>query len=218
MIEGRVVRLEESGTIVIELTFAPPQINSIAIELLCSRRTTHPYCIIHNSRVLDLFVYLQGYEYLVCWQDYTVYDFTWEPERHLPTAVVSNFVLSEIVPKRLSEFSVSFERAIQYRLRCRNPKAVVFVDFDVFRHVFGPENTVLCYPDDFKKLNLSDHWYYVLKKDGNGRKIKFPIKLSIRLCIRKMYVKNQGRLVEREAPLEKCSIYSCTEACALEDV
>lgn len=168
--------------------------------------------------ILNDLLFLQGYEYLVCWEGYTIYECTWEPEKHLPQTVVSNFVPSNIVPSRLNEFSASFERTVQTRLRCRNPKSVIFVDFDIFRHVFGPENTVLCYLDDFKKLNLSDHWFYILKKDGSGRKIKFPIKLSIRMSIRKIYVRSQGRLVEKEAPMERCSIYSCTEACAIEDV
>ena len=53
---------------------------------------------------------------------------------------------------------MSFERAIQARLRCRIQKSVIFVDFDVFRHVFGAENTMLCNLDDFKKLSLSDYW------------------------------------------------------------
>ena len=79
----------------------------------------------------------------------------------------------EILPHRLNEFSTSFERAIQARLWCRIPKSVILVDFDVFRHVFGAENTVLCNLDDFKKLSLSGHWFYVLKKDGTGRKLSF---------------------------------------------
>ena len=145
-------------------------------------------------------LFLQEYEYLVCWQDYTIHDCTWEPERHLPPSVLSSFVPPEILPHRLNEFSTSFERAIQARLRCRIPKSVIFVDFDAFRHLFGAENTVLCNLDDFKKLSLSDHWFYVLKKDRTGRKIKFPIRLSVRLRMRKIFVKSQGRLVEREAP------------------
>ena len=87
---------------------------------------------------------------------------------------------------------------------------MIFVDFDVFRHVFGAENTVLCNLDDFKKLSLSDHWFYVLKKDGTGRKIKFPIRLSVRLRMRKMFVKSHRRLVEREA-LPNTSVWLDTE-------
>ena len=143
---------------------------------------------------------------------------TWEPESHLLTSVLSSFVPQEILPHRLNEFSTSFERAIQARLRCRIPKSVILVDFDVFRHVFGAENTVLCNLDDFKKLSLSGHWFYVLKKDGAGRKIKFPFRLSVCLRMRKMFVKSQGRLVEREASMERCGIYSLTEACAVDDL
>ena len=69
---------------------------------------------------------------------------------------------------------------------------------------------VLCNLDDFKKLSLSDHWFYVLKKDGTGRKIKFPIRLIVRLRMRKMFVKSHGRLVEREA-LPNMSVWLDTE-------
>lgn len=162
--------------------------------------------------------YFQGYEYLVKWRDYRIEDCTWEPEFHLPESVVSNYIPSTVCTERLRQFSESFERAIKSRLRSRNPKSVIPVDYDLFRYVFGDATTLVCHLNDFNKLDLSDHWYYELNKDGNGRKIKFPMKLSVRLCRRKMYVKIQGQLTMKETVLEKCTVMSCTEACEVSDL
>ena len=136
----------------------------------------------------------------------------------MPINVISQFVPTEIDLTRLRQFSTSFERAIESRLKCRNPKTVVHVDFDVFRYVFGESSVVLCNIEDFSKLSLPDHWFYCLRKDGTGRKLKFPVKVTIRLCIRKMFVVCDGRLVQKDVPVERCSIYSCTEACTIEDL
>lgn len=56
------------------------------------------------------------------------------------------------------------------------------------------------------------------KKDGSGRKIRFPVKLTLRLCFRSVYVKHEGRLVKKEGPIERCSVYSCAEACTVDDL
>lgn len=85
------------------------------------------------------------------------------------------------------------------------------------RHIFGNNCSILCGIDDFNKLDLSDHWYYELKKDGTGRKLKFPIRLSVRLCQRKIYVKSDGKLTMKELALERCTVFSCTEACDITD-
>ena len=65
----------------------------------------------------------------------------------------------------------------------------------VFRSLFGDVPSKLCNLSDFDSLQLSDHWFYSLNHDGTGRKLNFPIKLSARLLIRKMYVKQEGRLI-----------------------
>ena len=77
--------------------------------------------------------YFQGYEYLVKWRDYRIEDCTWEPEFHLPESVVSNYIPSTVCTERLRQFSESFERAIKSRLRSRNPKSVIPVDYDLFQ-------------------------------------------------------------------------------------
>ena len=115
---------------------------------------------------------LQNYEYLVKWDGYNTDECTWEPEINLPNIVISNFIPSSISEERLRQFSVSFERAIQTRLKSKTSKFAVYVDFDVFRFVFGSETTVLCSKDSFSKLKMTEHWYYNIKKDGNRNKMK----------------------------------------------
>ena len=94
----------------------------------------------------------------------------------------------------------------------------VFVELDVFRYIFGDVSTKLCDLNDFKSLNLSENLYYNLNSDGTGKKIKFPIKVSARLTMRKIYVKNEDKLVQKTLPIEKCSVYSCTKACTIDDL
>jgi hypothetical protein len=77
---------------------------------------------------------------------------------------------------------------------------VIFVDLDVYRYVFGAESKTLCNYVDFEKLGLPEHWYYDIRKDGTGRKIKFPVQLSVRFAVRKTYVKSVGRLVLKTSP------------------
>ena len=165
-----------------------------------------------------LFFFFQGFEYLVKWKDYRLEDCTWEPEHHLPENVLVNYIPTEVASNRLQQFSDTFERAIKARLRSRNPKCVIPVEYDLFRHVFGNDCSLLCNLDSFSKLQLSDHWFYDLKKDGTGRKIKFPIRLTVRLCQRKIYVKSDEKLVLKEVVIERCTVFSCTEACDVSDL
>lgn len=67
-------------------------------------------------------------------------------------------------------------------------------------------------------MNLPANWYYRLDKDGTGRKLRFPIKLTPRLHVRKIYVKEGGKLVQKSTPTERCIMYSCTEACVLDNL
>ena len=152
------------------------------------------------------------------WKDFSIADCTWEPQRHLPEHVIVNFVLIQIDEGRLKVFSVVFERAVHGRLKSKNPVCSVYVDLDIYRYLFGDVSSKLCDLQDFTPLKLSDNWFYILNRDGTGKKLKFPIKLTARLCIRKMYVKQEGKLVLKTVPIEKCNLYSCTEACTMEDL
>ena len=156
-------------------------------------------------------VLFQTIQYLVKWKDFSIADCTWEPQRHLPEHVIVNFVPTQIDEDRLKVFSVAFERAVHGHLKSKNPVGSVYVDLDIYRYLFGDVSSKLCDLQDFTPLKLSDNWFYILNRDGTGKKLKFPIKLTARLCVRKMYVK-------QTVPIVKCNIYSCTEACTVEDL
>ena len=96
------------------------------------------------------------------------------------------FVPTQIDEDRLKVFSVAFERAVHGRLKSKNPVCSVYVDLDIYRYLFGDVSSKLCDLQDFTPLKLSDNWFYILNRDGTGKKLKFPIKLTARLCIRKM--------------------------------
>ena len=152
------------------------------------------------------------------WKDFSVWDATWEPTSHLPTHVIDNYVPTVVDSDRLRPFADSLERAVQSRLKCRNPAFSMFVDIDLLRHVFGDVSSKLCHIEDFNKLNLPSNWYYILHKDGTGRKLKFPVKVSIRLYFRTMYVKIGDQLVKKLKPVERLNCYSATEACTMSDL
>ena len=152
------------------------------------------------------------------WKDFPIWDATWEPKTHLPTTVLDSYVPIEVEQHRLPPFAESFERAVQSRLKCRNPAFSLFVDSDLFRYVFGDVSSKLCNRDDFEKLNLSSNWYYILQKDGTDRKLKFPVKISIHVYFRTMYVKSDGQLVKKTKPVERINCFSATEACTLADL
>ena len=155
---------------------------------------------------------------MVKWDGYDVSESTWEPEDHIPACILSSFVPTEISQEKMKHFSTVFERAIQNRLTSKSPKNVVFVEFDVFRFLFGNVKSVLCDLEDLDRLNMPPHWFYKLHADGYGCKIKFPIRLTIRLRFRKLHVKSNGLLEARNLPLERLTIFSCTEACSLAEI
>ena len=181
------------------------------------------YCCIHTTTTTTTFriyqlcsLYLQGFEYLVKWQEFHISDATWEPEGHLQQAVINSYIPSQLSQERIRHFSESFERLIGYRLRSKNPLSSMNCDLDIFRHMTGTsETTVLCHLQDFNRFELPDHWYYNLSKDGTGRKIKFPIKLSARVYMRKVYLKCDGRLELKNVPLERVTVFCCTEGCSV---
>ena len=109
------------------------------------------------------YICFQGYEYLVKWANYRLEDSTWEPERHIPHHVLESYIPTEVNTDRLCQLADVFERAINTRLKSRNPKCTVPVELDLFRYMFGNNCSILCDRIDFDKLDLSDHWFYELK-------------------------------------------------------
>lgn len=154
---------------------------------------------------------------MVKWKDYNVSDSTWEPEKHLPDSVTLNYIPSSIDQVRLKHFTADFERAVQLRLKSKNPQCHLFADLDVHRHIFG-ESSRLCELEDFAHLDLSQNWFYNLSKDGHGRKLKFPIRITPSIRMKKIYMKESGKVVTKNVPVEKCELYMCTEACDINDV
>ena len=139
---------------------------------------------------MSCILYLQSVEYLVKWQDFHISDSTWEPERHIQQALINSYIPTHLSIERIRHFSVSFERLIRNRLRSRNPLVSICCDLDIFRYMTGTtDKHVLLELEKFERFDLPNHWYYDLGKDGNGRKIKFLIKLSARVYMRQMYVK-----------------------------
>ena len=70
----------------------------------------------------------------------------------------------------------------------------MYVDLDVYRSCFGDSAEKLYNLKDFECLNLSSGWYYKLHKDGTGRKIKFPVRLTPKLHMQNVYVKDVRNL------------------------
>ena len=161
----------------------------------------------HNCFTILTFL-LQAYQYIVKWKGYNTLDSTWEPESNLPTNIIDNYIPDHINEARLRQFVDSFERAVQFRLKGKNPTFTVYVDLDIFRHLFGDRTIVLCDKADFEQLNMSENWYYVLDKHGIGKMLKFPVELSVRLYMKKMYVKREDKLVTKEKPMERCMVYA----------
>lgn len=92
-------------------------------------------------------------------------------------------------------------------------------DLDIFCYMTGTsEAKVLLNLHDFTKFEFPEHRFYELGKDGNGRKIKFPIRMSARVHMRKMYIKVDGHLVLKSSPAERVSVFCCTEGCSFSDI
>ena len=104
------------------------------------------------------------------------------------------------------------------RLKSKTPEFMFCGDLDVYRYIFGAHNSVLCNLGDFDKLSLPAHWYYDLCKDGTGRKLKFPVKVSPNLSFRKIYVKCNDSLVLKKVPVERVKVFACTESCSMDDL
>lgn len=167
----------------------------------------------------DVFIsLLQDYEYLVKWFGYPIHDSSWEPYGHLPKSLIKEYVPTDVVRDRMTQFALSFEREVHARLKRRNPQFSMSVESDVFRFVFGDIKSMLCQKNDFDKLNLPSNWFYVLNQDGSGRKLKFPVKITLKLFFRKLFIKCDGKLVTKVNPIERLTCFSATETCFVDDL
>ena len=119
---------------------------------------------------------------------------------------------------RVRHFASSFERSVASRLRSRNAIFSIYCDLDIFRYLFGDRNDILLYESDFDNLYLPINWYYIIKKDGNGKKLKFPIKTKAKLYFRKMFLKIEGRVVLKQRPIERVNFFAATESCSFGDI
>ena len=90
----------------------------------------------------------------------------WEPENNLPGYLITNFNQPPASESRVKIFSRLFEDAIQRRLRSRNNRVVIQFDSDIYRHLFGGNESGLFFKENLPKLVLSDSWYYSLNSNG----------------------------------------------------
>ena len=140
-------------------------------------------------------------------------DCSWEPENNLPGYLITNFNQPPASESRVKIFSRLFEDAIQRRLRSRNNRVVIQFDSDIYRHLFGGNESGLFFKENLSKLVLSDSWYYSLNSNGCGKQITFPIRLASKLSLRKVYVKDlDGKLVRKHYPCEKLVILAGVES------
>ena len=147
------------------------------------------------------------------WANYRLEDSTWEPERHLPHHVLESYIPTEVNTDRLRQFADVFERAIKTRLKSRNPKCTVPVELDLFRYVFGNNCSILCDRNGFDKLDLSGRWFYELKKGRYWQKTQVPHQIKCKV----MPTKNDGKLSPKSF-FERCTVFSCAEACDISDL
>lgn len=169
------------------------------------------------SKVIDLCFIFQEPEFLVKWKDFHKFDCTWEPDSHIPRHLANDYLSPDIEKCRLDCFAREIERAVHARLKSKNPVSHIYVDLDVYRSCFG-DQTKLCTLEDFQCLDLMDNWYYIMRENGSGIKLKFPVRLRPKLLERKVYIRDNGNLVKKSYPVERCILYSCTEACTLDQL
>ncbi|XP_063409217.1 uncharacterized protein LOC134692676 [Mytilus trossulus] len=163
--------------------------------------------------IVKKFTPKEGNLYLVKWEDYPYTETTWEPQLHIDQDSLSEYFPKIIEHQRLLSAANALEDAIRDRLRRgnRNNRSVVRFDLDIFRYCFHSDKAVLLNStQDFSKLPLSNSWYYKIAQNGTGQKIKFPILLTPKLRMRKIYVKIEDKVVLENKPIETLCVTSAT--------
>jgi hypothetical protein len=92
---------------------------------------------------------------------------------------------------------------------------VLDFDADLFRLCFGVQSIHILHKEDFSRLPLSNSWHYKLKRNGRGTKLSFPVRLHLKIHIRKSYINVNMNIKELSTPVERLLITSATDGMCL---
>lgn len=149
---------------------------------------------------------------MIKWKGYLAEASTWEPSAHIPPYVRNDFMNPPVSRERLECAALTFEYAIQQRLRSRNNRTIINFDLDIFRFCFGVDKCILLERSDLDKLPLSRHWYYNINRNGRGTQLSFPVKAEPRLWMRKTFVHNDnGKVILQPVPTERLVVTSALD-------
>lgn len=157
-------------------------------------------------------------EYLVKWQNFSLYDCTWEPRSHLPRAVLDDFSNPTPSQKEIQRASDILLFAVQGRLNQRcGAHFYVDLEHDLFRYFFGvtEQSKRKLYLNDFSRFSFPDDWdafYYSVH--GEGRRIDFPILISasIRWSKKRYHITTDNTYqMSKQSPRELWKIEICTK-------
>ena len=93
-------------------------------------------------------------------------------------------------------------------------------DLDVYRHVFkSGKPVIISSASEIQGLPLCANWWYKLKPKGKGVCLSFPMRLTPKFHLRKIYVKNDSRFEVRYLPIERLvALYSLSCKCCVLNV
>lgn len=151
--------------------------------------------------------------YLVKWHGRPNTETTWKSKSNIDQHSLAEYFPQRIDHHRLLSAANTFEDAVQDRVRPndRRDTTVIKFDLDIFRYCFQTDKDVILYcADDFSKLPLSESWYYKIDKNGCGLKIKFPVRLTPKLNMKKIYVKIGENVVMKRKPIETVHLISAS--------
>ena len=147
------------------------------------------------------------------WINYPSTETTWEPESHIDLNSLEQYYPLYIDQHRLESAASVLEDAVQERLKRgnRSNTTIIRFDHDLFRYCFRNDKEVRIESvNEFDKLPLCENWNYRIDKNGTGLKIKFPILLTPKLRMRKIFVRKDEKIVLKTKPLEMVQITTAT--------
>ena len=154
---------------------------------------------------------------MVKWLGYSEDQCTWEPERHIDLPSLNTFLIPVISQDRLANAARQIEDVVQQRLRSRNNTVITRFDLDIYRYCFETDCAKIIQGTvEIQKLPLSTNWYYRINSSGHGLAISFPLALTPKIHMRKMYVKENASVVLKTVPVETLRITGATRVCQLE--
>jgi len=172
------------------------------------------YTVTRFMRGWRLFVsyFFQATHFLVKWKDYHRQESTWEPEAHIPRHIVDTYFEPPVCGTRLQTAAESFEYAVQQRLSSKNCKTVANIDCDIYRHVFGTDDSKVIFSfDELDKLPICSNWWYKVKPNGKGVRVSLPMRVSRNLFIRPVFIRKGNNFVKMSMPIEKIAIICAIE-------